>query len=294
MTSAARTLIIVLLLGGCIATRPETPPAGTPPTPGSLATAPDRFVRSADVLIRYREVGAGDPMVLLHGYTDRLEMWNDAADSLARAFRVIVPDLRGFGESDKPASPAQYGNRMTADIVTLLDSLGIRAAHLVGYSMGALITADLAVTHPDRIRSAVLVAGPFHPDSAAFARALAPSVSALERGEGLVPFFRWIVPTMPDSILLPLVGQVAADNDSAALIAVALGMPQLVHPAAAFADVAIPAVTIVGRNDPAAANSRWLADRWPGIKLVELGDADHAVVFGVPEVVAEARTLAGR
>lgn len=277
-------------LAGCADRVPPT--AAATAGPPALSAAPDRFITNGSVRIRYREIGQGRPVVLLHGYTDRLEMWAGVADSLALDRRVIVPDVRGFGASDKPTGPAAYGAAMTRDVVALLDALGIAQVDLVGYSMGALISTDLAVRHPTRVRSVVLVAGPFFPDSAGLANMVAPYLADLERGRGLLGFFRWIVPTLPDSILAPLADELLVANDRRALIESLRAMGQLVRDSSAVAGLDIPAVAVVGRTDPLLPYSRRLGRVWKGLKLVELAEADHAVVFAAPEVVAEARAIA--
>lgn len=291
-TKFERMIAIGAIIGLAGCGGPAAALSGKTDTPPTLMAAADRFVTNGSIRIRYREIGQGRPVVLLHGYTDRLEMWAGAADSLAADRRVIVPDVRGFGGSDKPADAAAYGRAMAEDVVALLDALGIDRVDLVGYSMGALISADLSVRHPDRIRSAVLVAGPFFPDSAALATTVAPHLAALERGEGLLSFFRWIVPTLPDSVIAPMAVQFHTENDHDALVASMRAIGQLVHDSTALAGVAVPAVAVVGRTDPLLAQSRWLGGVWKGIKVVELAEADHAVVFAAPEVVAEARAIA--
>lgn len=285
-------LALPVLAAGCGGdTRAESTPRG-PSATAPLTEAPDRFVHHGPIRIRYREIGRGDPVVLLHGYTDRLEMWAGMADSIAVSHRVIVPDVRGFGASSRPGEAGSYGRAMAGDVVALLDSLGIDRAHLVGYSMGALITSNVAVRSPERVRSAVLVAGPFYADSAALARAVAPYLTALERGEGLLPFFRFILPTWADSLLVPAAEHYLAENELTALIGSLREMGGLVPGATDLATLAIPATAVVGRNDPMLPYSRLLATRWPGLRLVELDDADHAVVFGVPAVLHEFRRLA--
>lgn len=273
---------------------------GGSPTPASaaalapratLAGQPDQFITRGDVTIRYREVGEGPPVLLLHGYTDRVEMWTPVADSLAATHNVIVPDLRGFGLSTAPASPGSYGTEMTDDVIALLDTLGIDEALVVGYSMGAMITADLAVRYPSRISGAVLVAGPFFEDSSAMARTLAPFVADLEGGRGLTDFFRYIAPEWPDSTLAPLAAELLAGHQLPALIGSLKDMATLVHDSVAIGRMDLPAVAIVGRSDPLLEQSRWMARHWPGLELTELEDADHIVVFGVPEVSAAVRRL---
>jgi pimeloyl-ACP methyl ester carboxylesterase len=289
-------LAVVLLAGvaGC-ADRPTPLAVVVSAGPvSSLAGAPDRFLSNGATRIRYREVGRGEPVLLLHGYTDRLEMWTGVADSLAVDRRVIVPDLRGFGGSDKPIAPGSYGSAMTGDVAALLDTLRVDRVDLIGYSLGALVTADLAVRYPERVRTAVLVAGPFFPDSAGLARMVAPHVAELERGDGLIGFFRRIVPTLPDSVLVPMAEEFLTGNDLGALIGSLRELGQLVPDSSALATVAVPAVAVVGRTDPLLSHSRWLGGVWKGLKLVELAEADHAVVFGVPEVVAEFRAISRR
>ncbi|MGH8574654.1 MAG: alpha/beta fold hydrolase [Gammaproteobacteria bacterium] len=127
----------------------------------TLATAPDRFFTEGGVRIRYRDFGRGEPVVMTHGYTDRLEMWTGLADSLASTHRVIALDARGFGLSSKPADPAAYGMPMADDVARLLGHLRIGRAHLVGYSMGAAIAGNLVARYPSRVATASLIGGPF-------------------------------------------------------------------------------------------------------------------------------------
>ena len=195
-------LAFLLTAAGCA---PSPAPGTTAPAPAAesaatLAAAADQFVTLSDARLRYRVIDRGEPVVLLHGYLGRLEAMSTLADSLARDFRVIVPDERGFGESTKFADPARFGRVMADDVIGLLDHLGIRRAHLVGHSMGALVAASTAVRQPSRIASVSLVGGPFFADSAAFAQQTVSYVTDLERGKGLTAFFLWIFPGMPDSV----------------------------------------------------------------------------------------------
>jgi pimeloyl-ACP methyl ester carboxylesterase len=81
----------------------------------------------------------GPPVVLLHGFPDRGRLWDRQAAALARAgYRVIVPDQRGYGRSDKPAEVGAYGLvSVAADVGAVLDALGAPRAHLVGHDWGA-------------------------------------------------------------------------------------------------------------------------------------------------------------
>jgi pimeloyl-ACP methyl ester carboxylesterase len=108
-----------------------------------------------DVTLHVRDTGTGTPVVLLHGWPDTGDLWAQQSRTLVAAgYRTIVPDLRGFGASDKPAevsayaAPAQIG-----DVVGILDALGVDRAHLVGHDWGAAIAWMTAAYAPDRVRS---------------------------------------------------------------------------------------------------------------------------------------------
>jgi len=129
-----------------------------PPRASAQAAREDKFVDSAGVKIHYIDVGRGDPVILIHGFSSSLDAnWGALGiiDKLAADFRVVALDVRGHGKSDKPHDPASYGMAVVDDVTRLMDHLSIRKAHIVGYSMGGAITGKFVVEHPDRVISAV-------------------------------------------------------------------------------------------------------------------------------------------
>ncbi|MBK5928347.1 alpha/beta fold hydrolase [Rhodobaculum claviforme] len=122
----------------------------------SLPGFVSRQVACGAVRLSVHEAGRGDPVVLLHGFPQTHMTWHRVAPALAERFRVIVPDLRGYGASDAPADDAGhtvYSKReMAADVVGLLDALGIGRAAVVGHDRGARVAYRLALDHPDRVR----------------------------------------------------------------------------------------------------------------------------------------------
>ncbi len=115
---------------------------------------------SDGVEIHYLDQGEGEPILLIHGFASNLVVnWVDTGwvRTLTQAgFRVIAIDNRGHGQSQKLHDPAHYGAPLMAeDARRLLDFLGLPRADVMGYSMGARITAFLAMNHPERVRSAV-------------------------------------------------------------------------------------------------------------------------------------------
>lgn len=250
----------------------------------TLATASDQWVTVGDLRLRYREIGEGPPVVLLHGYTDNLAMWNGPADSLARDHRVIVPDLRGFGESSKSGDPGFYGQQMVDDVVRLLDHLNLPDAHLIGYSMGGIISANVAVRYPARVRTVTFAAGAFFQDSAE-TRSVMAYAERLANGEGLAPFFKWILPTWPDSMITAILPSLVAQNDSGSLVASIRGFMPLQLDSLAIDQSRIPATSVVSETDPLAKGARFLVRHWPGKQLVVLPRGDHADIHLAPELL---------
>src|SRR4051794_26586193 len=112
--------------------------------------------------------GEGVPVLLLHGFPDASRLWRNQLPALhEHGFRTIAPDLRGFGESDKPAEVSEYRvGRSVADVVAILDALEIPRAHVIGHDWGAGVAWVLAMSAPERVdRLAVLSVG--HPGTRA-------------------------------------------------------------------------------------------------------------------------------
>jgi pimeloyl-ACP methyl ester carboxylesterase len=124
------------------------------------ADTPDSGTFDANgVKIAYTVRGAGEPVVLIHGWLASAALnWDLPGTTalLAKNHRVITLDVRGHGKSDKPTDEDAYGPELVTDVVRLLDHLKIKQAHIVGYSMGGIITGDLLATHPDRCLSGTL------------------------------------------------------------------------------------------------------------------------------------------
>lgn len=101
--------------------------------------------------------GDGPPVLLLHGFPDSSRVWRHQVPALTAAgLRVIAPDLRGFGESDRPDRVDDYRMRhLVADIVALLDGFGVEKVRVVGHDWGAALAWALAARVPDRVERLV-------------------------------------------------------------------------------------------------------------------------------------------
>ncbi len=113
--------------------------------------------------MHYVDSGTGEPVVLVHGFSQTHAIWLDTPlyEDLVRDYRVIAVDLRGHGDSDKPHEPMAYGLNLQSDLIGLLDYLGIDKAHFVGFSLGASVVGDAVVANPHRVQTATMGSGFF-------------------------------------------------------------------------------------------------------------------------------------
>lgn len=100
---------------------------------------------------------AGAPVILLHGFPDSAALWRHQVPALVeRGMRVIVPDMRGYGESDAPEGAEAYGlPAILGDVVGILDSLDVERAAVVGHDWGSAVAWGLASLQPDRVERLV-------------------------------------------------------------------------------------------------------------------------------------------
>ena len=230
--------------------------------------------RSGDLEIAYLDEGEGDPVVLVHGFASTKEVtWVQPAwvSALVRAgYRVLALDNRGHGASAKLYDPAEYHTeRMAEDVRALLDHRGIARADVMGYSMGARITAFLALRHPDRVRSAIfgglgihLVEGVGLPQEIADALE-APSLAAVTDLQGRA--FRAF-------------GE-QTKSDLRALAACIRGSRQTLS-REEVARLAVPVLVAVGTKDDVAGSAHALATVIPGAQALDIPNRDHMLAVG--------------
>src|ERR1043165_6463112 len=121
-------------------------------------------VQIDNIKMAYTEAGSGRPVVLIHGYPFNRSLWNEQVAALSESYRVIAPDLRGFGESDSSNETATM-NRIAQDIAALLDHLGIPRATFGGLSMGGYVTLAFYKQFAARVRALILADTRATPDT---------------------------------------------------------------------------------------------------------------------------------
>lgn len=226
--------------------------------------------------------GDGPPIVLHHGFAaDARTNWDapGVTERLrATGRRVVALDARGHGRSGKPHDPAAYDSpAMARDVAALFDHLGLEGVDLVGYSMGAFVSLEVA-TRDDRLRSLTLGG---------------IGAGALPRGEGASgpPIDREAIaaameaedpPSAPGGATAFRALADATGADRRALAAVLRSSP---HRPDDVGSVGVPVLVVAGADDPLAAGVEDLAAAFPRSRLVRV-PGDHLGAVGTPEMAA--------
>jgi 2-succinyl-6-hydroxy-2,4-cyclohexadiene-1-carboxylate synthase len=238
--------------------------------------------------------GAGAPLLLLHGFTGSSATW--APHVAAWPASSLAVDQPGHGQTDAPANPARYRMDATvADLVALLDQLGVERAHVLGYSMGGRVALHLAAAHPERV--AMLILESASPGLATQAErdarvAADTALAASIERDGIAAFVdRWeALPLwasqarLPDEVRAGLRAQRL--NNRAVGLANSLrglgtGAQAPLHDR--LADLPMPALVIAGRLDAKfAAIARAMAAALPQGRLALVPEAGHAVHLEQP------------
>jgi len=259
---------------------------------GFARASEDKYFDSAGLRIRYVEEGSGEPVVLVHGYTVGIEaqfIKSGVFPELARRYRTIAFDARGHGKSGKPHDPKQYGPQMGQDVVRLLDHLGIARAHIVGYSMGAHIIAQLVTTNPERFMTLTL-GGASGRRNWSEEDERRVRIESTEMDEGMlrsqiVRLWPKNQPPPDDEQVRKLSAERLVGKDPRALAAVRRSNRDQVVTEAQMAAVRVPTLGVVGSADPYLKEFQDLKRAMPQMKLVVIEGASHGSAPGRPEFV---------
>lgn len=235
------------------------------------------FSGSDGTRLGYREVGAGRPLVLLHGFTGDAAVWlgGGRAEAIAaRGHRVILPDFRGHGASAKPHDAAAYpADILTDDALALVAHLGLDDYDLGGYSLGGRIVVRMLVLGATPGRAVVAGQG-------------LDQVIGISGGAGTFArriFDGWgtFEPGSPEERAERMFQ--ARDEDPVALVHV---LDSLVGtPVERLAEVRVPTLVAMGADDERAATAADLASALPHATLAEL-PGDHRTAATAPELLA--------
>jgi pimeloyl-ACP methyl ester carboxylesterase len=235
------------------------------------------------ITLAYDDHGSGHPLLLIHGFPLCRRMWHPQIQSLTSAgFRVITPDLRGFGETEAPEGPYSMG-LFADDLVEFLDYLGIETAVVGGMSMGGYVLFNLLERYPARIRGACFITTRANADDeAAKERRLALARDVMKFGPQVVAgvFESLLFAEESLSERPKLVAEVfrwMTANDCRGIAGGLLAMRERKDYTQLLTGFSVPALAIGAEGDKAAppANARAIAAGIPGCRLAIIPQAGH-------------------
>ena len=262
-------------------------------------------VNIGDVHLAVEERGQGVPLLLVHGFPLAHEMWAAQIEAFSSEFRVIAPDLRGFGRSRDaldgtpnrtPDAPLTMDG-LADDLVLLLEALEVdEPVVFCGLSMGGYIAWQFWRKYPERLRALILC------DTRSAADAPDARSDRLRMAEGIAEWgTRSIAAAMTAKIFSPvtqqhqpeLVAQVRetiAATDPRTIAAAQRGMAERPDMTAVLGEINVPTLVVVGRDDALSppAEMRAIAEAIPGAEFVEVSEAGHLAPMENAPAVNEA------
>jgi pimeloyl-ACP methyl ester carboxylesterase/glyoxylase-like metal-dependent hydrolase (beta-lactamase superfamily II) len=241
----------------------------------------------------YEVAGEGEAVVLVHGNGLDRRMWDGQFDVLAREFRVLRYDVRGFGRSALPVPGQRFSHH--EDLAALLGTLGIERAHVMGLSMGAGIAADFTLAYPEKTRSLVS-AGPWLNGYSSpvfleeFGTAFAEVRAALaERGHAAALDAWFAAPYLEGSLRRPYVVErmraMAEDTPLWDFRFTSPSQPLRPNAAGRAAEIKVPTLVVTAERDTRSCReiADLLARTVPGARLVTMADAGHIMNIDQPD-----------
>lgn len=242
--------------------------------------------------ISYSDTGEGEAVVLFHGHPFDHTMWQPQIDVFSANYRVIAPDLRGYGKSSLPASSNSTFEQYTTDVLRLLDKLGINTFHLAGLSMGGQLIMEAWRQASDRIKSLILADTFASLDTPEAKQLRLDTADKIER-EGLAEYANQSirkmikadhVDTMP-GVAAHVMKMMLGTNPIAAATALRARAGRIDYLNDVLPTITVPTLIIVGRQDEftPVAKAEEMQAKIPGSRLVIVEDAGHMPNLEHPE-----------
>ena len=239
------------------------------------------FVQINNLQLAYTDTGMGRPIVLIHGYPFNRSLWNEQIAALSNSYRVIAPDLRGFGDSD--AADQATMNQMAQDVALLMDHLEIPQAAIGGLSMGGYVALAFYKEFRSRVRALVLADTRAQADTEEGKQTRAQQADKA-LNEGMAGIADTMLPKLltPDTVskhpeMVKRVRDMMLKTKPQGAAAALHGMAQREDQTELLAKISVPTLILVGADDTItpAADSQKMHEAIAGSRLVVLEKAAH-------------------
>ncbi|HAL81331.1 MAG TPA: alpha/beta hydrolase [Mucilaginibacter sp.] len=245
-----------------------------------------------DIEIAYETTGKGVPLVLIHGHPFDYTMWYPQVEAFSKNYKVITPDLRGYGKSSLPAGEITRFEDYATDVLLLLDQLKVDRFHLAGLSMGGQVIMEIFRQAPDRIRTLIFADTFAGLDSPEVKQGRYDTATRLEN-EGMDAYaeeviYKMIKPahvsSMPE-VAAHVIKIMKAPPPKAAATALRARAERIDYLAEVLPQINVPTLVIVGREDEftPVAKAEELKENLQNCKLVIIEDAGHIPNLEHPE-----------
>ena len=245
--------------------------------------------------LAYRDEGTGEPLLLVHAYPLSGAIWERQIEGLASHYRVIAPDLRGFGASQLGTSAVSM-DQYADDLAQLLDQLELDQVALGGLSLGGYVAFAFLRRHRERVRSLILADTRATPDTAEGQQGREQSARLAEQqGPGAIA--DQMLPKLLSSgavkSLQAEVRRVIEANDRAGIAAALRAMAARPDSTALLAGISVPTLVLVGSADGVTppSDSQAMHQAIPNSQLVELANAGHLSNLEAPTAFNDAVDL---
>jgi len=249
------------------------------------------MIPAGDIKIAYKEVGTGDPLLLIMGWDGTLDLWDPlVVNTLAAHYRVIIFDNRGMGRST--ATEENFTIELFADdTANFMDALGLERTHILGWSMGTQIALELALDHPEKVDKLILYSANCGGDEGIFPdpevtnkfRNISgtPEERALRAFEVLLPE-QWLAEHPDPGTYFPNVTETSPQEH---IDAQWYAMENWNGSYSRLPQITQDTILIIGTEDIVfpPRNSFIIAEQIPGSWLVQFKGGGHGLMFQYPE-----------
>lgn len=238
--------------------------------------------------IAYKDQGAGEAILLLHGFCGSSAYFDEILPELTANYRCIVPDLRGHGQSDAPNSSYSI-DQMADDVMGVLNALELAKVSVFGHSLGGYITLSIAERYPERVKAFGLVHSTAYPDSEEAKEKRLAAVSTIQT-QGIQSFVDSLVPGLfaeenreRMSTVIDKIQEIGYRTSPLGATSTAIAMRERPDRRHVLEDSIVPVLLIAGESDGVVPPDRTFTADGEGVTQALIRGAGHMSMVEAPD-----------